>query len=78
MGKALHARFLPVQVHEGYTLVVPGACICGLYLNGFIEELEGARITQTKDKMFLEVAVSNRDQAVEILWRIKKSLEAIE
>ncbi len=43
----------------------------------FINEIEIAKLRQTKTKLLLEVYIENRDQAVELLWRIKKTIEYI-
>ena len=43
----------------------------------YINDIEIANLKQNKSKLLLEVYTENRDKAVEILWKIKKTLEYI-
>jgi transcription-repair coupling factor (superfamily II helicase) len=43
-----------------------------------IQDFEQAQLTQYKNKLMLKTKLKSRDEAVEILWKIKKTLEFVE
>lgn len=43
----------------------------------FIQELPHARLTESRKSLMLETSIGSRDLAVELLWRLKKTLETI-
>lgn len=44
----------------------------------FLQELDNAQLTQFKKKLLLKADIENRDKAVEIIWKIKRTLEFVE
>ncbi len=44
----------------------------------FVQDHSGANLRQTPNKLFLEFDIKNREQAIEILWKIKRILEFAE
>jgi transcription-repair coupling factor (superfamily II helicase) len=44
----------------------------------YIREIEGAKLDQTKNKLFLEVDLDSKDKAVEVLWKFKRTMELMD
>ncbi len=64
----LKAEFPPHSEEEYYTLAFP-------YVADYINGMQNARLDQGRNKLYLDVNIQNRDEAVEILWRIKQTTE---
>jgi transcription-repair coupling factor (superfamily II helicase) len=47
------------------------------YIIDYINTLNGAVLSQDKKKLILEIPLQNKSEAIEIMWRIKKSIELI-
>ncbi|MEI6091056.1 MAG: transcription-repair coupling factor [bacterium] len=41
----------------------------------YIQQIENAKLVQKSEKLFLDIKIKNMDNAIEILWRLKKQLE---
>lgn len=41
----------------------------------YMQQIENAKLLQKSDKLFLDIKIKNMDNAIEILWRLKKQLE---
>ena len=71
LSNKLIAEFPPENNEDFYQKAFP-------LIAEFIPELDGAKLSELKGRLTLEVEIENRDKAVEVLWRIKKILETIE
>lgn len=67
----LYCEFPAASNKEYYENVFP-------QLGEYLGEFDNVRVAEIKSKLFLEVKIESRDQAVEMLFRIKKYLELIE
>ncbi len=47
------------------------------YIIDYINTLSGATLLQDKKKLLLEIPINSKSEAIEIMWRIKKSIELI-
>lgn len=67
---SLTAEFPIAENSDYYDNIFP-------FVNEIISEIPGAKIIQQGKKLFLELSIKDRDNAVESLWRIKKHLELL-
>ncbi|MFC2129948.1 transcription-repair coupling factor [Bacteroidota bacterium] len=42
-----------------------------------LKEIDNSKLNQAKKRLLLDIPVSSRDEAVEILWRIKRNIKAL-
>jgi transcription-repair coupling factor (superfamily II helicase) len=68
-GKML-CEFPPNEFEEFYSEAFP-------MIIDYIKEVDGAKLNQGKKKLMLEMQLDNRERAVELLWKIKKTLEHV-
>lgn len=66
----LVCEFPPSTNKEYYEIAFP-------VIMDYVKELPNTKLNQTKTKLLLETAISSRERAVEVLWKIKKTLETI-
>ena len=65
---AIICEFPPETNEQYYQLAFP-------VLIDYVREVSGAKLVEKNKKLFLEMELPHRDNAVEILWRFKKTLE---
>lgn len=63
---SMRAEFPSYDFEEYYNTVFPAVA-------EFVNDIENATLFQDKKKLFLDLQLTNRDQAVETIWRIKQT-----
>ena len=62
----MRAEFPPYTLEDYYNKAFPA-------IAEFVADLHNAKLDQQKKKLFLELQLDNRDEAVEVIWRIKQT-----
>ena len=66
----LLCEFPPQEKSEYYDVVFPE-------IMDYVNNLEGSKMNQNRNKLYWEINIPNREEAASILWKIKKTIEMI-
>lgn len=47
-----------------------------VHVADYIGSLQGAKLTQTRNKLLLEAKLDSREDALDLLWKVKKTIKA--
>jgi transcription-repair coupling factor (superfamily II helicase) len=64
----LRCEFPPQEKKDFYDSAFP-------VILDYIQQIDNAKLVQKSEKLFLDIKIKDMDNAIEILWRLKKQLE---